>query len=348
MITLHIKRGVIMFIPIRVIFEKSSFNYPKGRELYDYFREKNIDTIILPSDRIQGIPGKSPEEKYKEGKGTLIIGVRKSLDFQSCKPSAHYQLPLVSGCMGQCEYCYLNTRLGDRPYVRAYVNVEEILEQASKYIKDRKGEITVFEGAATSDPIPVEFYTKGLTQTIDFFAKQPKGRFRFVTKYTDVEDLLNLDHKGHTRVRFSLNTENVISRFEHHTPSARKRIEAAKKIIESGYPIGFIIAPVFLEGDWKKEYEDLFIMLKENIHNVYSDISFEIISHRFTLKAKERILDVFPGTTLPMNEEERDYKYGQFGYGKYVYKKQQLANMKESFQNSIQRHFPNSIIMYII
>lgn len=336
-----------MFIPNRVIFEKSSFNYQRGRELYDYFRGKNIDTILLSSDRIQGILSRSPKEKYKEGKRTLIIGVRKTLNFQSCKPSAHYQLPLVSGCMGQCEYCYLNTQLGDRPYVRAYINVEEILEQALKYIKERE-DITVFEGAATSDPLPVEFYTKGLTQTIDFFAKQPKGRFRFVTKYTDVEDLLHVDHKRHTTVRFSLNTQNVISRFEHHTPSAIKRIEAAKKIIKSGYPTGFIIAPVFLEGNWKKEYEDLLIMLKENIHDVTSSISFEIISHRFTLKAKKRILDVFPDTTLPMNQEERSFKYGQFGYGKYLYEKQQLADMKEFFQNSIEKHFPNSNIMYII
>lgn len=336
-----------MFIPNRVIFEKSSFNYQRGRELYDYFRGKNIDTILLSSDRIQGILSRSPKEKYKEGKRTLIIGARKTLNFQSCKPSAHYQLPLVSGCMGQCEYCYLNTQLGDRPYVRAYINVEEILEQASKYINERE-DITVFEGAATSDPLPVEFYTKGLTQTIDFFAKQPKGRFRFVTKYTDVEDLLHVDHKGHTTVRFSLNTQNVISRFEHHTPSAIKRIEAAKKIIKSGYPTGFIIAPVFLEGNWKKEYEDLLIMLKENIHDVTSSISFEIISHRFTLKAKKRILDVFPDTTLPMNQEERSFKYGQFGYGKYLYEKQQLADMKEFFQNSIEKHFPNSNIMYII
>lgn len=337
-----------MFIPSRVIFQKSALNYSRGRELYDYFRGKNIDTILLSSDRVQGIPGKSPEEKYKEGKRTLVIGVRKSLKFQSCKPSAHYQLPLVSGCMGQCEYCYLNTQLGDRPYVRAYINVEEILEQASKYIKERKEDITVFEGAATSDPLPVEAYTKGLTQAINFFAKQSKGRFRFVTKYTDVEDLLYIEHKGHTTVRFSLNTEKVISRFEHHTPSAIKRIEAAKKIIKSGYPTGFIIAPVFLDGDWEKEYEELFIMLKENIQDIPSNISFEIISHRFTLKAKKRILDVFHDTALPMNEEERSYKYGQFGYGKYVYEKQQLAHMKEFFQNNIKKYFPNSTIMYII
>ena len=48
-------------------------------------------------------------------------------------------------------------------------------------------------------------------------------------------------------------------------------------------------------------------MLKESIQDIPSEISFEVISHRFTLKAKKRILDVFHDTALPMNEEERSY-----------------------------------------
>lgn len=338
-----------MFIPNRVIFEKDSFQYSKAIELFDYFRGKGIQVTKLNSDRIQGIPGQNLAEKYSEGKRTLVIGVRKTLKFQTCKPSAHYQLPLVSGCMGQCEYCYLNTQLGDKPFIRAYVNVDEILDQAEKYIKERGDEITLFEGAATSDPLPVEPYTKGLSQAIEFFANQPNGRFRFVTKFTNVEDFLDAEHKGHTSVRFSINTDRVIRTYEHHTPSASKRIEAARKVIEKGYQTGFIIAPVFMEGDWKEEYDELLFMLKDNISDIPNqDISFEVISHRYTIKAKNRILQVFPETSLPMNEEERSFKYGQFGYGKYVYGKEQISDMKEFFQETIIKYFPDGNVLYII
>ena len=338
-----------MFIPNRVIFENDSFRYAKAIELFDYFRSKGIEVVKLNSDRIQGIPGKDPGGKYAEGKRTLVIGVRKTLKFQTCKPSAHYQLPLVTGCMGQCEYCYLNTQLGDKPYVRAYVNVNEILDQAEKYIKERKEEITMFEGAATSDPLPVEPYTKGLSQAIDFFAHQDNGRFRFVTKYINVKDFLDFEHGGHTSVRFSLNTDHVIRTYEHHTPSAQKRIEASRKVIEKGYQTGFIIAPVFLEDDWKKEYGALLLMLRENIPDTYfQDISFEIISHRFTAKAKNRILQIFPETALPMNEDKRSFKYGQFGYGKYIYGKERISDMKDFFQSTIEKYFPGSNILYII
>ena len=36
-----------------------------------------------------------------------------------------------------------------------------------------------------------------------------------------------------------------------------------------------------------------------------------------------------------MIDEERKYKYGQFGYGKFVYNKEDLAEMREFFLNEI-------------
>lgn len=77
-------------------------------------------------------------------------------------------------------------------------------------------------------------------------------------------------------------------------------------------------------------------------------VTFEIISHRYTTTAKNRILQVFPESTLPMNDEERKYKYGQFGYGKYVYPKESLDEIKEFFEKEIDELFENKKVKYII
>lgn len=77
-------------------------------------------------------------------------------------------------------------------------------------------------------------------------------------------------------------------------------------------------------------------------------IIFEVISHRYTTKAKNRILEIYPDTLLPMENEDRKFKYGQFGYGKYVYDKEQLDDMKEFFLKEINGVFKNSLIKYII
>ncbi|WP_102398786.1 spore photoproduct lyase [Haloimpatiens massiliensis] len=340
-----------MFIPKRIIFEKGSLDYEIGRYVLNFFKgNSDVQIINITSNRIkENIPGEDLYNFYREGKKTLVVGVKKGLKFQSCKPSAHYQLPLVSGCTGQCQYCYLNTNLGDKPYIKINANVEEILYKAQSYINEKLPEVTIFEGSATSDPVPVEPYSHLLRRTIEFFANNENGRFRFVTKYNDVDSLINLNHKGKTEVRFTLNTDKVIREYESKTASINKRIEASVKLAKAEYPIGFIIAPVFIYEGWKEDYRNLLIELKDNLPtNLKYPLTFEVISHRYTSRAKDIILQVFPNTSLPMNDEERKYKYGQFGYGKFVYEKEQLRHMKEFFTKEIEEIFKNSTIKYII
>lgn len=340
-----------MFIPRRIIFEKGALDYPIAKNIYNTFKDnKSVQIIKLTSNKIKDkIPGDNLYDFYREGKNTLAVGIKKGGKFQSCKPSANWQLPLLSGCIGHCQYCYLNTNLGDKPYIKVNVNEDDILDQAQNYINERLPDITVFEGSATSDPIPVEPYTNSLKTAIEFFGRSEKGRFRFVTKYTDVDSLLDAVHNGHTEVRFTINTSHVIDNFENRTASRDMRIEAAAKVAGAGYPLGFLIAPVFLYNNWKEDYKSLLISLKEKLpENLVRPVTFEVISHRYTSRAKSIIDEVFPENTLPMKDEDRKFKYGQFGYGKFVYTKEQLAEMKEFFTRAIEEILPDAGIKYII
>ncbi|MBC8062846.1 MAG: spore photoproduct lyase [Clostridiaceae bacterium] len=340
-----------MFIPKRILFEKDALKYEIGNNIYNFFKDnKNVEIIELHSNKIkENIPNDNLYNFYREGKKTLVVGIKKGMNFQSCKPSAHYQLPLMSGCTGHCHYCYLNTNLGDKPYARINVNIDVILAQAQKYIEERLPQETIFEGSATSDPIPIEPYSNALKHTIEFFNKSDKGKFRFVTKFTDIDTLLDINHSGNTEIRFTLNTNMVIKNYEERTPSLEKRIEACIKIIKAGYPMGFIIAPVFIYDNWKEDYRNLLVELNNSLpKDILYPLTFEIISHRYTTRAKNIILQVFPNTGLPMKDEDRIYKYGQFGYGKFVYTKQQIEEIKEFFNKEIECIFKNKIIKYII
>lgn len=322
-----------------------------GMNIYNQFKDKaDIEIINSTTNKVKThIPGEDLFSQYREGKKTLVVVIKKSLKFQSCKPSAHYQLPLVSGCMGQCEYCYLNTQLGDKPFVKIHANIEDILKQAQSYTNDRLPEITIFEGAATSDPVPVEPYTHSLQKSIEFFGKNENTRFRFVTKYNDVNTLLDLEHNGHTEIRFSINTSFIIDKYEHFTASSDKRIEAGIKAAKAGYPIGFLIAPVFIYPNWKEDYHNLLLNLSSKLPDYLKyPVTFEIISHRYTTIAKNRILQVFPESNLPMEDEERKFKYGQFGYGKYVYPKDIIDEIKDFFSEELEDLYKNKKVLYII
>lgn len=331
----------------RIIFEKDALEYPIAKKILEKAKEENIETIFLNSNRFTSEKGLTKKEKYLFGKQTMIVGTRKTLKFQTCKPSAHFQLPLVSGCIGQCEYCYLNTQFSDRPYIYVYVNIEEILEKADQHIKER-GALTLFEGAATSDPLPTEPFTGALRRTIEFFGEKDLGRFRFVTKYTNVESLLSIEHQGHCEIRLSVNIPSVIKEFEHKTPSLEKRLQAINQLIQADYQVGLIIAPVMMEGDWKEQYGQLLSLLDQTLVLKEKPINFEIISHRFTSRAKNVILEIYEETKLPMNEEERKFKYGQFGYGKFVYSNEQMQELKTFFTEKMVQMNCAHEILYII
>lgn len=338
------------FIPKRVFIEPAALEYELGQRLRDRFRSEGVPVTVTGShNRVTGIPGKTAQEAFVEAKRTLVVGVRKVKEFQTCKPSAHYQLPLVTSCPGKCEYCYLLTNLGKRPYLRVYVNIEEILGRAKSYINEHLPRETIFEGAATSDPIPVERYTGALKQAIEFFGRQDHAHFRFVTKFTDVDSLLDAKHNVRTRFRFSLNTEPVIKKFEHGTPSMPERAAAAGKVARAGYPLGFLVAPIMLYDGWQQGYSELFEELDRVLDpRTRRDLTFEFITHRFTQRAKNNISEIFPNSRLDMDEEKRQFKYGQFGYGKYVYPKESMSEVKEHMESLVNRYFPAAKVEYLV
>ena len=151
---------------------------------------------------------------------------------------------------------------------------------------------------------------------------------------------MDVPHHGRTRFRFSLNTDYVIKKFEHGTPGMSERVAASAKVATSGYPVGFLIAPIILYEGWQRDYQWLFEELNAVLDSLSRrDLTFELITHRFTQRAKGTILDIFPNTELDMDETKRQFKYGQFGYGKYVYPKKSMIAVKEFMEEMIGRMF---------
>lgn len=339
-------KAVPSFVPELVLVQKAALEYPLGRELKTRFENRGIELAVYEK-RIPSLQRESFREGFLRAKRTVVVSVRQVQEFQSCRPSAHYQLPLVSGCPGHCEYCYLNTNLGERPFIKIYANVDEILDRAAAYVEHRRPEKTVFEGAATSDPVAVEGWTGSLLRAVEFFSLLPDARFRFVTKYTDVKGLLRAKHGGKTTIRFSINSEHILSKFERRVPRLRSRLEAAKETSAAGYPLGFLVAPIFAFDGWRREYEQLLLGVR-NCLPADTAPTFELITHRFTARSKKIIGRVYPNTEVPLADKDRVSKYGQFGYVKHVYPEALMAELREFFETRISELFPRAEILYFV
>ncbi|MFP4974860.1 spore photoproduct lyase [Paenibacillus sp. CN-4] len=341
-------RSTGLFVPELVYFEPAALDYPKGARIMEWVKSQGLPYRMTTShNRITNLPGDSELEQYKIAKRTLVVGVRKTLKFDQSKPSADYAIPIATGCMGHCHYCYLQTTLGAKPYIRVYVNTGEILDAAKQYIDEKAPDITTFEAACTSDPLGLEHITGSLAELITFMAEQPLGRLRFVTKYQHVDPLLNLQHNGHTRIRFSVNADYVIRNFEPATARFEERIEAAGKVARAGYPLGFIIAPIIWHDGWEKGYAELLRKLSDALPaGTGSGLTFEMIQHRFTKTAKAVIEKRYPKTKLEMDIEKRKKKWGRWGQNKYVYPDEQQTALREFITERIFEHFPEAGIDY--
>ena len=336
-------------MPERVFFEPSSLKYPLGRELYNFFEEKGVEIIETPLQNVsKSIPGKDERQKYARSKKTLVVTTKKSMSLDVCKPSADFEFSLATNCPGNCEYCYLQTTQGLKPYLRTYVNLDDIFNSIKRHIEKNENRITTFEAASSSDPLSLEHITGSLAKTIEFIGGIENARLRVVTKFDNVDSLLHLKHNGHTRFRVSINSRHVIKTFEHNTASFEERLEAAAKIAAAGYPIGFIVAPIMVYEGWKEEYRELFEGLKQHTAVKLSPepVTFELIQHRFTLTAKKFILQRFPGTKLDMDESKRTLKWGKFGRFKYVYPKETANEMKTYIKSLVEENFPDGEIEY--
>lgn len=338
-----------LFYPERVFFEPSSLKYPLGQHLLNTFEEKGIEIIKAPIQKVlTSIPGKTENQKYARAKKTLVIATKKSMNLDVCKPSADFEFSLATNCPGNCEYCYLHTTQAFKPYLRTYVNLEDIFNTINKYISKKTDDITTFEVASAGDPLAIEHITGSLAKTIELFGSLDRGRLRVVTKFDNVDPLLTLKHNQHTRFRVSINSRYVIDTFEHNTANFSERIVAASKLAKAGYPIGFIVAPIMVYDNWKEEYKELFDLLKEKIDTGKSSspVTFELIQHRFTSTAKNVILNRFPNTKLDMNEADRTLKWGMYGRFKYVYPKETANEIKEYISTMIKERFPQGHIEY--
>lgn len=336
------------FVPKLVYFEPQALEYSLGRELKEKFEKMGIEIRYTTShNQVRDLPGDNDFQKYRMAKSTLVVGVRKTLKFDTSKPSAEYAIPFATGCMGHCHYCYLQTTMGSKPYIRTYVNIEEILDTADQYIAERAPEITRFEAACTSDIVGLDHLTHTLKRAIEHFGQTEYGRLRFVTKFHHVDHLLDAEHNGHTRFRFSINADYVIKNFEPGTSPLAKRIEAAGKVARAGYPLGFIVAPIYLYDGWEEGYRHMFERLDAELpKDARDDITFEFIQHRFTKPAKKVIMKNYPKTKLDLDESARRVKWGKYGIHKYIYQKDQEEELKQRLEQYMQEFFPEAKFEY--
>jgi len=189
--------------------------------------------------------------------GTLGTPLRQSDETGICCPNYLHFSP-TAYCTFGCAYCYLAGTLSTvfAPAAKIFVNLEDMLAAIARRAK-RLDRPTSFYVGKLQDALAPDALTGYSRLLVPFFAEQPAARLVMLTKSDAVGNLLDLDHRGHTVVSWSVNPEAVCREFEAGAPSLARRLDAARRCQEAGYPIRFIIMPILPVDDWKVHYAEL-------------------------------------------------------------------------------------------
>jgi len=340
-----------LWMPRLVVFTPAALDEAHGQKILARARDLELPIEILPANRLTGLRGADARETYRKGKTTLAVVTAPAGQFklQPIPPSADWQFHVAEGCPGHCQYCYLAGSLSGPPVVRVFANLPAILENTARYEKPN-GE-TSFEASCYTDPLGIEHLTCSLAQAIRYFGTRPNAHLRWVSKYDAVDGLLDLPHNNRTRCRLSVNAVPVARRFEGGVAFVARRLQAARKLAlpreknGGGYPIGLVIAPIMPIENWESHYARLLDEAARAL-DFPCDLTFELITHRFTPGARDVLRDWYPNTVLDLSEDGRETKRNKFGGVKYVYARSTMKTLRAFFEREIACHFPQARILY--
>ena len=343
-----------LWTPRRVLVTPDALQYAHGTAMVERAARLGAHIVELKNNRL-GIPA----DDYVQAKTTLAIvtSTESARKLQPIPPSADWQFHLAQGCPAHCQYCYLAGSLTGAPVTRAYANIRLILCDLEPYAGKgritsasvtRSGEGTTFEASCYTDPLGIEHITGSLAESIRFFGSwQAPVQLRWTTKFDAVDELLHIEHRRKTRVRFSVTARKVSRDFEGGTATLAARFAALRKMAGAGYPVGLTIAPIMPVENWRDEYLNLLRSARAALDGIPDlDLTVEAITHRFTPKSKLVQLDWYPKTTLDLDESARSRKTTKFGSTKFVYTKPAMTEMRSWFERALSDELPEARLLY--
>ncbi|WP_052055752.1 spore photoproduct lyase family protein [Myxosarcina sp. GI1] len=340
-----------LWLPEQVLITPAAREEAWGQQILERVRKFNLPVTELKSNRITGLRGENERETYSVAKRTLAIvnAPPSQLKLKPIPPSADWQFHLAQGCPAHCQYCYLAGSLSGPPVVKVYANLPQILANLSNY--ERQNRETSFEVSCYTDPLGIEHLTGSLAECIRYFGTRKRATLRWVSKFDAVDELLDLPHNNRTRCRFSINAAPVNRYLEGGTASVDERLQALRRLAlpkergGGGYRVGLVIAPIMAIDNWQHHYTELCDRLSKAL-DFDCDLTFELITHRFTPKSKEVLQSWYPNSKLNLNESERSQKRNKFGGVKYVYEKETMEQLRSFIAEQITTRFPQAKILY--
>ncbi|MGW2463998.1 spore photoproduct lyase family protein [Streptomyces sp. NPDC001761] len=261
---------------VRTVFaEPAAAASARGRQILARFPEAEV--IEVDSHwRIPGLHGNEGNvERWVRVKGeTLVLGEKKTLATRPNGRSADWIAPGASnGCAMACAYCYVPRRKGYANPITVFTNIDGIIAHLARHIarQGRKREPNqcdpsawVYDIGENGDCSVDALIGDNTADLVRAFRQWPTAKASFATKFVN-PDLLALDPRGRTRIRFSLMPPADSRLLDLRTSPVGDRIAAAADFLDAGYEVHFNLSPVVVRPGWQEAWTELLRHLDDTL-----------------------------------------------------------------------------------
>ena len=219
--------------------------------------------IIRISSILSGA-GNSMLDKILAGKQVLYVApatndtvdIFTMPDKRMMCPHFHRLKLASNGCFYQCDWCYLKlTYRAAFPFITVRAEYDKTIENIDKKLSKSQENI-IFNSGELADSLSMEHLTDAAKTFIPWFAHSKNGYLFMLTKSDNVDGILNLNHNKHTIIAWSMNNDRVSRKFEIGAPPFERRLEAAHKVQQAGYPLRIRLDPIVPFDEWQMAYAD--------------------------------------------------------------------------------------------
>lgn len=246
---------------------------PRGRQILARFPEARV-TEVDSHWRIPHLHGNegNVERWVRVKRETLVLGVRRKPVTRPNGRSADWIAPGPSnGCAMSCAYCYVPRRKGYANPITVFTDIERTLAHLGRHVaaQGRKTEPNqcdpkawVYDIGENGDCAVDALVCDNVADLVHAFRHWPTAKASFATKFVN-PDLLALDPRGRTRIRFSVMPAEDSRVLDVRTSPVARRIAAAGDFLDAGYEVHFNLSPVVIRPGWREAWAELLTHLDD-------------------------------------------------------------------------------------
>jgi spore photoproduct lyase len=204
----------------------------------------------------------------------LVVGVKSALTARPNGRSADFIAPsTANGCAMACAYCYVPRHKGYSNPITLFANIEQITGYLERHVR-RQGpkpapnqcdpDAWVYDIGENSDCSVDALLSRNVADLVELFAGLPSAKASFATKHVNRE-LLDLEPRGRTRVRFSLMPAADAKLLDVRTSPIAERIAAVDDFVAAGYEVHLNLSPVVVRDGWLQRWAELLTQVADGV-----------------------------------------------------------------------------------